>query len=339
MNETDLMALNPNDPVEVEVEIVQVTSHEQLNQAFANFLSIDVAGGQASADTLATYRLQVGRFVEWCMSVGIQPSQATTTDIKTYRRYLVDRGDKSSTIALKLGVVRRFYQAAVEKQVPGVSVNPATSVKAPLESIDPAERITYLEKDELDLLLDTIPDDGTLIATRDRFMIALMAIEGPRTVELHRVNIGDIVRRGNDVGIQVQAKRSRRVVPLTARLAVRLEQYLELRRKLTGQELDPLEPLFISLNRATSGQRLSRRGIRKRVDHYLTLANLKHAPGRTLTAHSLRHTAGTLGLRAGSTLRQVQDLLGHKNPQTTAIYVHINDRWKANPGLGIDDKV
>jgi integrase/recombinase XerD len=246
---------------------------------------------------------------------------------------LVDRGDKSSTIALKLGVVRRFYQAAVEKQVPGVSVNPATS------SIDPAERITYLEKEELDLLLDTIPDDGSLISACDRFMIALMAIEGPRTVELHRVNIGDIVRRGNDVGIQVQAKRSRRVVPLTARLATRLEQYLELRRKLTGQELDPSEPLFVSLDRATSGQRLSRRGIRKRVDHYLTLANLKYAPGWTLTAHSLRHTAGTLGLRAGSTLRQVQDLFGHKNPQTTAIYVHINDRWKANPGLGIDDRV
>jgi integrase/recombinase XerD len=92
-------------------------------------------------------------------------------------------------------------------------------------------------------------------------------------------------------------------------------------------------------DRATSGQRLSRRGIGKQVDHYLKLADLKHAPGRTLTAHSLRHTAGTLGLRAGSTLRQVQDLLGHKNPQTTAIYVHINDRWKPNPGLGIDDKV
>jgi integrase/recombinase XerD len=220
-----------------------------------------------------------------------------------------------------------------------VSVSPATSVKAPLESIDPAEQITYLEKEELDLLLDTIPDDGTLIGARDRFMIAFMAIEGPRTVELHRVNIGDIARLGNDAGIQVQAKRSRRVVPLTARLAVRLERYLELRRKLTGQELDQSEPLFVSLDRATSGQRLSHRGIRKRVDHYLTLADLKHAPGRTLTAQSLRHTAGTLGLRAGSTLRQVQDLLGHKNPQTTSIYVHINDRWKANSGLGIDDRV
>lgn len=70
---------------------------------------------------------------EWCMGVGIQPSQATAADIKTFRRYLVERGDKSSTIALKLGVVRRFYQAAVKKQIPGVTTNPATSVKAPLE--------------------------------------------------------------------------------------------------------------------------------------------------------------------------------------------------------------
>jgi hypothetical protein len=55
MNETDLMAQNPNDLVEVEVEIILASSHKQLNQAFADFLSIDVAGGQASADTLATY--------------------------------------------------------------------------------------------------------------------------------------------------------------------------------------------------------------------------------------------------------------------------------------------
>ncbi|MEG4342266.1 hypothetical protein QUB70_03105 [Microcoleus sp. A003_D6] len=29
----------------------------------------------------------------------------------------------------------------------------------------------------------------------------------------------------------------------------------------------------------------------------------------------MRHTAGTLALRAGAQLRQVQDLLGHKDPQ------------------------
>lgn len=64
-------------------------------------------------------------------------------------------------------------------------------------------------------------------------------------------------------------------------------------------------------------------------------AGLKHGAGRTLSAHSLRHTAATLGLRTGASLRQVQDLLGHRDPKTTAIYAHIEDRFAHNPALGI----
>jgi site-specific recombinase XerD len=48
-------------------------------------------------------------------------------------------------------------------------------------------------------------------------------------------------------------------------------------------------------------------------------------PQRQLSAHSLRHTAGTLAIRAGSDLRQVQDLLGHADPRTTALYAHVAD--------------
>ena len=46
--------------------------------------------------------------------------------------------------------------------------------------------------------------------------------------------------------------------------------------------------------------------------------------GATISTHSLRrHTAGTLALRAGAKLWQVQDLLGHKDPKTTSIYTHV----------------
>ncbi|MBD0346288.1 MAG: tyrosine-type recombinase/integrase [Coleofasciculus sp. Co-bin14] len=75
------------------------------------------------------------------------------------------------------------------------------------------------------------------------------------------------------------------------------------------------------------------------LDNYLAASGLKHTEGRTLTAHSLRHTAGTLGLRAGAPLRQVQDLLGHKDPKTTALYAHVNERHANNPALGIDVEV
>ena len=72
------------------------------------------------------------------------------------------------------------------------------------------------------------------------------------------------------------------------------------------------------------------------TDKYLKQTELKHKPGRTISAHSLRHTAGTLALRAGAELRQVQDLLGHADPRTTALYTHVGDRWENNPGLLLD---
>ena len=61
--------------------------------------------------------------------------------------------------------------------------------------------------------------------------------------------------------------------------------------------------------------------------------SLKHQPGRKISAHSLRHTAGTLAVQNGVSLREVQELLGHADLRTTAIYTHLGDKWKNNPGL------
>jgi integrase/recombinase XerD len=32
----------------------------------------------------------------------------------------------------------------------------------------------------------------------------------------------------------------------------------------------------------------------------------------------------------------VQDLLGHADPRTTAIYAHVADRWENNPALNVE---
>ena len=84
---------------------------------------------------------------------------------------------------------------------------------------------------------------------------------------------------------------------------------------------------------------MSRRSIRAIIDGYLKATNLKHQNGRTLSAHSLRHTAGTLALRTGSDLRQVQDLLGHADPRTTSIYAHVGDRWEHNPASAVEERI
>ena len=314
-------------------QITPVTT-DNLLLVFAEFLDIDVSAGDAASDTLRTYRRQLQQFLNWCDRISLNPAEVTKDDIKKYRRWMIDKQKyKPATISLKLAVVRRFYQAALEKGL--ISINPAAGVKPPREKRDPAEKITYLEQEEVEQLLQAIPDDNTLKAARDRAIIAIMALEGTRTIELHRADIKDLVRQGNNLGIRVEGKRSIRVVPLTPEIAKILVYYLRI-REIEGEILKPNKPLFTAVGNRAGGKRISRRGIRLIVDRYLMGASLKYSPGRTISAHSLRHTAGTLALRNGAELRQVQDLLGHADPRTTCIYAHIGDRWENNPALKLD---
>jgi integrase/recombinase XerD len=312
---------------------------DELIGVFTNFLQFDVANGNASGDTIVTYWTQVKQYLKWCQESKLDPRAATRETIKIYRWWLLEQGYKPKTIGIKLTAVSRLYDAAMEYGLMGG--NPAWGIKPPAESIDPAARITYLEQEEATTLLQSLAQPpGTSISLkilRDKLLLGVMTLEGARTVEMHRLNIGDVVRQGGKVGLKVSSKRHTRVVPLTPQLGQILETYLT---ALRGAGFDCMvdSPLSINLSNYGRGERLSRRGIRQVVDKYLQATNLKYMEGRTLSAHSLRHTAGTLALRNGATLRQVQDLLGHADPRTTAIYAHVGDRWENNPALkvGID---
>lgn len=309
---------------------------DALRQAFAQFLQLDVAEGDASADTVATYQRRVNQYLRWCDDRGLAPAIATADDIKTYRRDLVAAQQQSATIALTLVVIRRFYACAVAKGF--VRENPAIGIKAPRSKVDRAETLSFLEQAELAQLLAAVPQDDRIKSRRDRALLALMGLQGPRTVEVHQANVGDLIQQGNHWGLRVESKRHRRTVPLRSDIAAVLWQYLDARRA-AGEVITAASPLFLAVGNRFGGQRLSRRGVRHIVDQYLSAIDLKHSNGRTLSTHSLRHTAGTLGLRSGADLRQVQDLLGHADPRTTAIYAHVSDRYANNPALAIDVQV
>lgn len=51
--------------------------------------------------------------------------------------------------------------------------------------------------------------------------------------------------------------------------------------------------------------------------------------------HSLRHSAITLALDAGASLRDVQDYAGHKDPRTTRRYDHARDSLDRNAAYAV----
>lgn len=305
-------------------------SHD-LDRIFANFLRIDVANGDASPDTVHGYRTQVESWVSWCRSQGINPGQATTEDVKAYRQDLVSARYKPASIAHRLVILRRFYQAAVNAGLR--ADNPAVGVRPPREK-RAAEDFGYLSEVELTLLLRSVPEVYKEKNLRDRAMLALLGLQGLRTIEIERANVEDLQQRGETTALLVHGKGRDRLVYLRPDVLDALKEYLLLRSKVEpdGQGL----PLFASVGNFAGGKRISRRGIRKMVDFYLLKAGLKKSG---LSNHALRHTAATLGYKHSHDLRAVQDMLGHADPKTTARYARVVDMAKANPALAVPVKL
>ena len=57
------------------------------------------------------------------------------------------------------------------------------------------------------------------------------------------------------------------------------------------------------------------------------------------TVHTLRHSYATSLLDRGVSIRLIQEILGHKSPQTTSIYTHVTEKSVENLRAALDDLI
>ena len=309
---------------------------------FDRYLNLTIADGHASYDTVKTYSSRVYQFLSWCRERELYPALVRKDNIQEYRKHLVDGEKTSPTIRLSLLAIKHFYTACLTQKL--VKDNPVVGVKAPRERREVGSTINYLSLEELQQIFDRIAPtlkirgDKTaqVQVLRDRILLGCMALQGCRSVEMYRANLGDISESYGQHYLRLDGKNSIRTAILRPDLAQEVVEYRQARVQ-SGEEVNADRPLFISLSNCRYGQRLSRSGIGHVVDSYLEKCDLKHTDlERSLSPHSLRHTAGTLALRNGSDLREVQDFLGHSDPKTTAIYTHVLNSQENNPAAKID---
>ena len=312
-----------------------------MQNCFEQYLNLTIADGNASVDTIKTYKNRVAQFLSWCKERELYPALVTQQNILEYRKHLINQQKTSPTIRLSLISIKHFYTACLGEKL--VKDNPVVGVKAPREKREVGSTIKYLTEKELQQVFDTVAPAlkirGDKIAQiqvlRDRILLACMALQGCRSIELYRADWGDLCQFEGEHYLRLDGKNSIRTTMLRSDLAEEIIEYKKVRSK-TKEKLHSTSPLFISLSNRRYGQRLSRSGIGHVVDGYLKKCNLKHTDiERSLSPHSLRHTAGTLALRNGSDLREVQDFLGHNDPKTTAVYTHVLSSQENNPASRI----
>ena len=168
-----------------------------------------------------------------------------------------------------------------------------------------------IDDDKIHALLTSLPD-STPAEVRDRAILETLYSTGCRVSELTGLDEEDVDLGGGMTRIRGKGRRER-LAPLGRYAVEALRQYLPRRRT----EIADPDERGLFLNRF--GSRLEARSVARLLDKYITRAGLA---ART-SPHTLRHSFATHLLDAGADLRSVQELLGHKNLETTQIYTHV----------------
>ena len=261
----------------------QVTTQAQNIASFTGY-STQLSLQDLSLNTLRKYRQILSAFQGW-----LQERPITAYAAKLFFAEMRERGYSQGTVRLHYVVTRAFLQYL------GIPLK----LKLRRGHHLPA----YHSRDELQMILDAIDQaKGTSLSHRDRdkLMILTLALTGLRRQELLSLRAGDV--QNNMVYVGRGKGDKDRVIPLAQALKQPLQDYIE------QENIKPSSRLFL-----ISPQRLT-----AIVKRYARLAGISD-----IHPHSLRHFFATTLIEQGAQLKAVQELMGHANISSTAIYMDL----------------
>lgn len=284
---------------------------EMLITHFERYLPSHIASMNPSQDTINAYRGGLNSFLRWCADYDFNPYLANEYTIRTYVEGLYRRNFKNATVSLYFVAVKTFFDIA--KSLNFVKENPCDKIH--VKSVDYSdERYNFYTPEQIEEIYRAISrEENHFKRARNLLIFFLMAIEGLRAIEVHRLNDEDI--NFSPRGIYVRGKgHNGMIYPCDDTLDTLVKYFCERPRvKKDGN----FTPTIVSYQ---TGERLSRKGLNKLTNEFLTKANLKI---KGSACHSLRHSCGTNLYAATKDLRLVQATLRHKSPSETSRYVHV----------------
>lgn len=268
--------------------------------------------------TICSYENDILEFLSFLKEHNLDILNIDYTNTKIFLKELNNKKNKTSTLSRKISSLRSFYNFLINNNY--LDNNPFILVKLPKKE---KHLPRFFQYNELEQLL-SIPNLNTALGQRDKAILEVLYASGIRVSELINIKITDI----NGEEIKVFGKGSKeRIVMIGDYARDSLDLYLNNGYKILNKKNNSY--LFLNSN----GEKLTTRGIRYILDKIIKQTSLD----KKISPHMLRHTFATHLLNEGCDLLSVQELLGHENLSTTAIYTHIttdylkNVYYKAHP--------
>ena len=252
----------------------------------------DIKVRNLSPKTQVAYVTQVARFAKY---FGKSPEVLGPEEIRTYLVYLVNEKHVSWSLFNQTCCALKFlYRVTLPRDWHVEHIPfPRQEKRLPIA----------LSVSEVARFLDAIPN----LKHHAILMTAYSA--GLRTSEVVRLRLGDIDSQRMMIRIEQGKGHKDRYVMLSPKLLELLRAYWRVVRPkdwlFPGSK--PNRPIDITMVQKAAQKASVQSGLRKRV-----------------TVRALRHSFATHLLEAGTNVRIIQVLLGHRSLQTTARYTHVS---------------
>ena len=237
--------------------------------------------------------------------------RVSVADVRAYISSLRRRNERGEEIkngdsiqAARWSALNTFYNFLVMDDY--IETNPMTKTKRPKDKT--TKEIVYLEKDEINQILDKIrEDEQNKFMNRDLAIVILGISTGLRVGALVQINVEDIDFRTNTIKVWEKGGKERAIKFGNNTRAI-LSQWI-MDRETYFEKIDT-DALFISQWR----DRITTEGLRKVLKKYTKDLD-KH-----ITPHSLRKSCATQAYMSGTDIRTIANMLGHNSTSTTLKY-------------------
>jgi integrase/recombinase XerD len=243
-----------------------------------------------SPNTIETY---VDKVVKFARHFQRSPEQLGPEEIRSHLLHLIDNGYSRSSVVQSVCALRFLYRVTLQRGWHEQALPfPKKEKHLPV----------VLSKDEVGTFLDAIP------RIKPRTFCLTTYATGLRISECSNLIPADIDSKRMVVRVQQGKGMKDRYVPLSPMLLESLRKYWKAVRPKTW--------LFEG---ETPGQPISRGAVAR----WFRTTRQKAGFSKPVSPHTLRHCFATHLLEAGTDLRTIQILLGHRSLGTTAIYLHV----------------
>jgi len=239
-----------------------------------------------------TQKLYIGQVRRFADHFGVSPDRLGPKHIREYQAHLVRRGARYGSLHQLGSALRFFYGVTLGRSViiPEIPL-PRRPRKLPV----------VLSQEEVAAMIAAAHN------LKHRVLISTIYACGLRLSEVLNLGVADIDSKRMVLIVEQGKGKKDRLVPLPPQLLELMREYWRAYRPypwlFEGRGTEPLN--------------------RRTAQEICTHAALEAGISKRVSPHILRHSFATHHMEAGTNMRTIQLLLGHRGLQSTAIYTHV----------------